>query len=270
MEPGLFRTLEVSDPRFEHEGLRHITVKSAGLHARGDLLLWVPPAEHGGELPLALLLHGVYGSAWSWALSGGVHRTAARLLAAGEIPPFAIAMPSDGLWGDGSAYLRHPPGQDFEQWIVHDVALAARMAEARLAREGRCAIGGLSMGGFGALRLGAKYHEQFCAISGHSSITEFRELEGFVEESLALYGLAALSETALGAILGAGKKLPPLRFDCGTEDPLIEGNRRLHAALTEHGVAHEYVEYPGGHEWPYWEEHVAETLRWFGRGWRSV
>jgi hypothetical protein len=39
----------------------------------------------------------------------------------------------------------------------------------------------------------------------------------------------------------------PLRFDCGTEDPLVEANRRLHSDLTAHGVRHRYQEFPGYH-----------------------
>jgi putative tributyrin esterase len=54
--------------------------------------------------------------------------------------------------------------------------------------------------------------------------------------------------------------LPPLRFDCGTEDPLLEPNRALHMALTELCVPHVYEEFPGGHDWQYWAEHVRRTL----------
>ena len=56
------------------------------------------------------------------------------------------------------------------------------------------------------------------------------------------------------------ERLPPLRFDCGTDDPLIEANRELHRALTRMDVRHEYQEFPGGHDWPYWTEHVRQTL----------
>jgi S-formylglutathione hydrolase FrmB len=58
-------------------------------------------------------------------------------------------------------------------------------------------------------------------------------------------------------------RLPPLRFDCGTEDPLIEANRKLHLDLMEHGMTHGYQEFAGGHEWPYWERHLVDTLEFF-------
>jgi enterochelin esterase-like enzyme len=51
-----------------------------------------------------------------------------------------------------------------------------------------------------------------------------------------------------------------MRFDCGTEDSLIEANRELDQTLTRMNIPHDYQEFPGGHDWPYWSEHVRETL----------
>src|ERR1700761_4160305 len=98
-----FRTIEVSDPQFENDNLRLMTVKSANLKGRGDVCVYVPAETKATHtLPIVLLLHGVYGSAWSWPLRTGVHLLADKMIKAGELPPMIIAMPSDGLWGDGS------------------------------------------------------------------------------------------------------------------------------------------------------------------------
>ncbi len=252
-----FRTLRVSDPRFERDHLRHITVKSPALHGRGDILLYLPPSP--GPMPLVVLLHGVYGSHWSWALQGGVHLTAQTLIDAGSIGPMAIAMPSDGLWGDGSGYLAHS-GRDFERWIVNDVPAAAGEVAPSQIDPGTCFIAGLSMGGYGALRIGASHPSRFRGIAAHSAITRLDEMAPFVEEPLAAYAPAGDDRSVLGAIHAP---LPPLRFDCGTEDPLLEANRALHAALLDRGIPHTYDEFPGGHEWPYWERAIGHTLRFF-------
>src|SRR5437588_8164552 len=109
MNNSLFRTVEISEARFQGEGLRCITAKSRALRQRADLSLFVPrEAAAITNIPVVILLHGVYGSHWAWALKGGAHRTAAALIQAREIPPMVLAMPSDGLWGDGSGYLPHP------------------------------------------------------------------------------------------------------------------------------------------------------------------
>jgi enterochelin esterase-like enzyme len=245
--------------------LRQITVKSRALLGRGDMTLFVPPgAERTRDLPLTILLHGVYGSHWAWTRSGGVHRTLARLIESGEVRPMALVMPSDGLCGDGSAYLRHSDGRDFEKWIVQEVPLAAALgAPGVITANSPLFIAGLSMGGFGALRIAAKYPDRFRAIAGHSSITHFDQLAQIVEEPLSGYGAMTTDQSVLDTMRASRDRLPPIRFDCGVNDDLIEHNRALHRALVEHGITHVYEEFPGGHEWPYWEEHIARTLQFF-------
>ncbi len=256
-----FRTVEISDPAFEREGMRYVTVKSRALGRRCDLSLWVPKANKINTL--LILLHGVYGSHWVWEQKGGVHRTAQRMVADGSAEPMVIAMPSDGLRNDGSAYLPWPDGENAEAWIVEEVPALARLAARALQKNALIAIGGLSMGGYGALRLGAKYPERFSAVSAHSAITRISEMEAFVEEPLSEYLQCASSEELEVSFLlkKAAGRLPKLRFDCGVDDSLIAGNRMLHAELVAYGIEHEYQEYPGAHEWEYWQKHVAETLR---------
>jgi len=264
MNPPAFRTIEVSDPRFEFEGLRWITVKSPALRQRADLILFVPKQLAAcRDVPLVILLHGVYGSHWAWALKGGAHRTAANLIEARQIPPMVLAMPSDGLWGDGSGYLRHS-NQDFERWIIEEVPAAAQSAVPALSSASPRFISGLSMGGFGALRLAAKYPEKFRGAGGHSSMTHFEQHSQFVEEPLDFYACAPEDRSVFDTMMRNRGRLPPIRFDCGTEDPLLEFNRRLHAQMDSAGIAHQYVEFRGGHEWPYWELHLKDMLLFFG------
>jgi putative tributyrin esterase len=259
----MFRTIALSDPRFEHNGLRHVTVKSPALRGRGDLTVWAP--AHATPIGLVILLHGVYNSHWCWALRGGAHRTAQRLCERNLIPPVVLAMPGDGARGDGTGYVRHGDGTDFERWIVDEVPVAAREAVPALDEAAPRFIAGLSMGGFGALRIGAKHAVHFAGISGHSSITHISQMARFIEEDYAAFGADDADASVLDAIVTAGPALPPLRFDCGTDDQLLDANRELHEALRAQGIAHAYEEFPGAHEWPYWEAHIGDTLRFFGQ-----
>jgi len=240
-----------------------MTVKTQNLKGRGDICIFTPPEIPRPSLPVVILLHGVYGSAWSWTYCAGVHLQAMKMIQKGEIPQMIIAMPSDGLWGDGSAYLPHNH-LNFEKWIAEDVPMALAEKIPGASEHSPFFIAGLSMGGFGALRIGAKYGDRFQGISGHSSITSLGQMALFVEEDLALYFQDnKVDEDVFETIKKYRNKLPPMRFDCGASDPLIEYNRTLHSQMNAHGIAHTYTEYPGAHEWSYWEKYIGESLRFF-------
>jgi len=270
IEHVAFPTVELSDPAFEQEGLRLATVGSPALGHRVDVSFWVPAAEHISTL--LILLHGVYGSHWVWSQRAGVHRTAQTMLSAGEIGPMVIAMPSDGLNRDGSAYRTWPRteafgAEDVERWIVEEVPALARLASPALLPQAKIAIAGLSMGGYGAMRLGAKYAHRFNAISAHSAITRIEDMRPFVKEPVSDYLVCATSPelSALHWLQTHHHLVPPLRFDCGTEDPLISSNRKLHTALLQHNIPHQYTEFQGGHNWSYWQQHISETLSFVNR-----
>jgi putative tributyrin esterase len=260
-----FRTIEVSDQQFEAGGLRFITVKSPNLKGRGDICVYAPQTDKTAVLPIVILLHGVYGSAWSWAYSAGVHIKVNELINAGKLPPMILVMPSDGLWGDGSAYLPHN-GFNFEKWIAEDVIDVVRSRIDGAKKESPLFISGLSMGGFGALRIGAKYGYKFKAISGLSSITSLPQMKLFVQESLKSYMQQDItSEDLLATFKQYRDQLPPIRFDCGTDDILVKYNRELHKKMDREGIPHIYEEYPGGHEWPYWTKHIITSLEFFAQ-----
>ena len=259
---SVFKTVEIADKSYVRDNLHFMTVKSKNLKGRGDIAFFFPESDED-NLPMVILLHGVYGSSWSWAFSGGAHLVAADMIAKGEIPPVILAMPSDGLPGDGSGYVIHPD-RNFENWIVEDVPAAAKEMTGLFTSESKLYIGGLSMGGFGALRLGAKFPEKFSGISGHSSATEFSLLQQFMEEDLwEKFDVENEDYSPIHWLKKNRDKLPPLRFDCGVDDILIEGNRSLHSQLQEEEIDHIYEEYPGEHTWEYWNEHLRDTLRFF-------
>ena len=260
-----FYTLEISDPRFECGGLRHITAKSKHLKGRGDITVYIPQgAEESKDLPIAILLHGVYGSHWAWAMKGGVHKTLQRLIDEGKVPPMVLAMPSDGLWGDGSGYLKHS-WADYENWIIKDVPHALWECIDQVSEKSVQFIGGLSMGGYGAMRLGAKYGKQFRGISAHSSVTKLHYLTAFVSDDWKGYEFPEVESSVLETCIVYRETLPPLRFDCGIEDDLINANRNLHDRLLKADIGHVYQEFSGGHSWEYWEEHVEKSLIFFAQ-----
>lgn len=264
-----FRTLEFSNPNCLSGGISFVTVKSPALGRRVDMSCHVPSSIKAQKLPLVILLHGVYDSHWAWLFKGGAHRVLDRLIEQEGLPPMMLAMPSDGLWGDGSGYLRHA-NADYARWIVDEVPAVAALVEPNTNQAPRF-ICGLSMGGYGALRLGALHPDDFQGISAHSSITEPAQMQGFVEETPDQFDLAEDRPLQVLACMKMNAhRLPPIRFDCGKDDPLIEHNRKLHEELKRAGIRHTFDEFAGAHEWSYWHEHLADSLRFFSRQLKSV
>ena len=255
-----FPNAQLSQPIPGNESLRFLNFRGEALGSRGDVVLFSPPGlESIKRVPLLLLLHGVYGCQWNWWLNGDIHNTAMEMLRTGASAPMMIAMPSDGLWGDGSGYVPHAHA-DYEKWIIDDIPCCLREFFPQLDPQ-KVFIAGLSMGGYGALRLGMKYASRVQGISAHSSITKVEQLSEFIPFPAEVFQYAGKVDIDLLHWAKVTRdQLPPIRFDCGTEDPLLEPNRELHEALTKLRVPHVYEEFPGSHDWQYWTQQVRRTL----------
>ena len=205
------------------------------------------------------LLHGLSDDHTVW-----LRRT--RLEAHVGKRPLIVVLPDGGR----GFYTNHHDGGP--QWATHIgvelPTLIERTFPAKATREGRF-IGGLSMGGYGALRVALGHPDRFASAHSHSGALlgprrrvdfpptpEYRAIVGPHQ------GLAGTDNdlALLATRAKAGHALPRLRIDCGVDDFLLEDNRTFTGQLTAAGVEHEYAEYPGGHTWEYWEEHVQEAI----------
>ena len=161
------------------------------------------------------------------------------------------------------AILRpHNAVQHFERWIGVELPLLIEQTIAEVGADSDFYIGGLSMGGYGAFRIGLTYADTYKGLSGHSSITDLAQMKDFVEEDWSSFDREK-HKGGIADIVQGMTDWPPIRFDCGLADPLLEANRELHSFLEQRGVVHTYQEYSGGHEWVYWQEHLGETYRFF-------
>lgn len=247
----------------EFLGLDFITVKSNALNKRADITVF-KPSNLEEVTPLVILLHGVFGSHWAWAFKGEAHRTTQNMIDSGIIKPIILAMPSDGLYADGSGYVPHKTA-DYERWIVEDVIQVMKEQYTQITEKSPIFIAGLSMGGFGALRLGAKFPHIFKAFSGLSSITHFNQIREFVSDFKKLQADAIIHDGVIDWFIKNKNILPPFRFDCGTDDILIKYNRNLHSDLKKNQILHIYEELEGGHSWEYWKVNLSKTLLFFNQ-----
>lgn len=265
--PTRFRTVRTSPPDALQDGLQFVTVQSPALHGRGDVAIYAPPGidPAATDVPLVVLLHGVYGSFWNWAFNGRAPDVLSSLLAAGEVEPMVLAMPSDGLVGEGTAYLDHGSA-DYGRWVIDDVPACVAEATSCVTDRSPLLLSGNSMGGFGALHLSARFPDRVVAAAAHSPITDLDDLAAFTVVDVGTTLSLPATERSLAAVIGqATDGRRPCFFDCGTNDPLIDANRRLHEALDRSGVAHTYEEYDGSHDWSSWHRRLEVGLRFLDR-----
>lgn len=254
--------IEISDPKYTADNVTQLTIHSSHIGGRQDVSVYSQPTKNK-DIPIVLLLHGVYGSNWVWMNMGGVHLVYEQLRKNG-LDEFILVMPSDGGLWQGSAYLPLVGQGDFEQWIMDDVLTAVTQHIPGASTDSKLFISGLSMGGYGALRLGAKFAPRFTAISAHSAVTNMTDLQSFIQNPVSDYQCNLPQETdLLYWFRQQAAHIPPIRMDCGKDDKLLRSNNALSKALSELNIKHSYEVYEGGHEWSYWHKHVAKTLKYF-------
>jgi putative tributyrin esterase len=235
---------------------------SSSLRKQTAFNIILPEIEgHNGPFPVFYLLHGLSDDYSMWQRKTSIGRYVQML-------PLIVVMPDGGR----GFYCDAEEGFAYESAIVRDlIPFVDRMFHTVAEKRGRC-IGGLSMGGYGALKLALKFPELFASANGHSGAYGFG------------HGLWRAEETEFARITGPnpiggpndcfalaqaaltkGAPLPALRMDCGTSDFLLDHNRAFHEHLDALGIPHEYLEALGAHNWDYWDKHVQGALRFHAK-----
>lgn len=222
--------------------------KSLGRHVTYTAILPDPVRHGGGPFPVLYQLHGASDDHTAW-----VHFS--RLVQHVAPYPLIVVMPDGALSGWRNSGTR----ERYEDLVVVD--LPRHAAATFHIRPGRAAIGGLSMGGGGAIRLGMQHPDLFASIWGHSSSLptpdRLRARYGLSEQETAADDVYAI---ARGLATAPRLSRPVLSFDCGLDDFLLADNRAFHQYLEGLGLPHTYREHPGAHTWEYWDAHVREAL----------
>ncbi len=221
------------------------------------------PDTGKGPFPVFYLLHGLTDDYTCW------HRRS-RIEVYVADKPLIVVMP-DGYRG---WYTNNVVGARYFDYMTKDlIETTERFFPAKRTRAGRC-IGGLSMGGYGALRIALGRPDLFCSVNSHSGAlwrgSNNKHLQN-PEFERRLGKKRVGTDNDLLHLAKQAKKagtLPKMLIDCGTEDYLLEENRIYHRELEEAGIDHIYREFPGAHTWDYWDEHVKEALEFHCRNLR--
>ena len=230
-----------------------------------------PQAENAEQKPLKTLylLHGIFGNYTDWV-------NGTRIQAWAEANDLAVIMPS----GENRFYLDdEKSGELYGEFIGKELVEFTRKLFPLSDKRDDTFIAGLSMGGYGAIRNGLKYAENFGCVIGLSaalvhdtwkdadnSAPIFTFRRNYYEAIFGEYDKVKGSDKDPKALLlklkEEGRPVPKMYLCCGTEDGLVTANRDFRDFLNENGVDLTYVEGPGKHDWVFWDTYIKKVLDW--------
>ena len=209
--------------------------------------------EHGW--PVLHLLHGLSDDHSAWLRHTAIERHA-------RATGVAVVMPAAGR----SFYADEVHGHAYWTWVSEELPL--RVAEMfRLStRPEDTYVAGLSMGGYGALKLALTHPRRYAGVASLSGAVDVRVLhqperaellhrifDGRIPPGADLDHLLDEADPA---------SLPPVWLGCGTEDVLHDANVRLAERLRSGGVDLTTDFRPGDHEWGLWDRAIADVIAW--------
>ncbi len=243
---------------------------SASLNRDMRYRILLPPGYEGEEqrrFPVLYLLHGLGDDERSWTTNTAI------ALYAGRFSLIVVMPAAETSWYVDSAA---ETGLHFERYIVEDLRAEVeghfRADPRRVAR----AIAGQSMGGYGAIKIALRHPGVFAVAGSLSGALDAAADPGYFDK----FGPGAGSQAkALLDILGAAgsahrrandpfllvrsataEHAPYLYLNCGSRDMQLPANRRFVAELESHQAAFEFHEYPGDHNWKYWNQQLPGFL----------
>jgi len=225
------------------------------------LRLLVP---EGKNLKCLILLHGYNGTQDQW-----VDKSPIEYLA--EYYNLVVAMPGcgNGYYEDTLEDIPRFLGEELISYLQTSLPISH-------CRENQY-IGGVSMGGFGALLIGSKYHTIFGKIFslsgafiihdvvignqgvlGNADPQYFKDIFGDFE---VLEG-SSKDPIAEAIRVSSSGNLPALCLLCGTFDDLYQGNVKAVNALRKHNIPVLWHGGRGNHRWPFWSDMLPHVIRW--------
>lgn len=215
------------------------------------------------------LLHGIFGNYTDWIQGTRIQRWA-------EANNLAVIMPS----GENRFYLDdEKSGEKYGEFIGKELVGFTRKIFPLSEKREDTFIAGLSMGGYGAMRNGLKYAENFGSIATLSAafvqetsvhadnsapIFTFRRdyLEAVFGDLNEVIGSDKDPKALVRQLIQEKREVPKIYMCCGTEDSLIHANRDMRDYLQANQVDVTYVEGPGVHDWDFWDTYILKVLQW--------
>ena len=221
-----------------------------------------------GPFPTLYLLHGIFGDQTDWVCG-------TRIQAWATERNLAVVMPA----GENSFYVDNKRASAlYGTFIGKELVDFTRRTFPLSAKREDTFIGGLSMGGFGAIVNGLQNPETFgavCALSSAlilDSMMENKEYTDFLMTNKGYYESvfgdldqvrgSDMDYDALAEKVAKEPVKPRFYMACGTEDGLIGVNRAFRDHLQGLGFDVTYEEGPGVHDWYFWDKYILKAMEW--------
>lgn len=221
------------------------------------------------EAKVLILLHGHGNSNDEWITNSSIRELASRY-------NIAVFMPN----GENSFYLnREAAKTNYMNYVGRELPEFVCKSFGFSSRRENMMIGGLSMGGFGALHTGLAFPDAFGKIMALSSALIIHMVAGLQpgdEDRFGGYDYYTSIFGPLEHILESdvnpeqlalkakksGAPVPEIFMACGTEDFLLENNRQFHRFLENSGIPHQYYEDTGDHNFQFWNPWLLKGIQW--------
>jgi len=229
-----------------------LEIESRAVGRELDVSVIEPTEAIAAQRPLLVFLHGAGGSNESFLANRAVLSGIAGLGA--EAP--VVAFPDGEL-----SWWHNRAGGEWERYVMREVI--PTVAKRFDTDPGRVAIGGISMGGYGAYHLGLLHPGRFCAVGGHSAglwLDESEEFEGAFDDR---------ADYERNDVVAAVRSDPDafgdtrLWNDFGDQDWFVAGNAAFVAALRMGDADLTAHVWPGGHDSAYWDAHWPRYLQFY-------
>jgi len=232
------------------------------------------------SFPVFYLLHGLGGDENSWIRDFSVDRVADSLILSGCISPMIIVLPNGKKSYYINDYRNEFPYEDvFIREFIPFIDSTYKTKDSKPCR----AIGGLSMGGFGALINAFRHPECFTAAVALSAAVRTDSMiinenaEKYNSVFVPVFGDSIQQNKKVtehwmenNPLYLTGRQPDTLRtvswfIDCGFSDYLLPGNEALHDLFIRYRIPHEYHVRPGNHDRSYWKPALVPALLFTGR-----
>ncbi len=217
------------------------------------------------DVPVMYLLHGMGGNHSVWERRTSIERYVADL-------GLAVIMPSTDLgWYTDTRY-------DMKYWTFISEELPTICHELfpqLTTKRAKTFAVGLSMGGYGAIKLGFAKPESFGAVASLSGAVNLADRmedllavrgqkfwEGIFGPFEQVQGSSNDPMFLLDQLVKSGKTPPNIFLCCGEEDLLLYGNKKMASALTSNTIEHTFETGPGNHDWIFWDTWIQRVLAW--------